>query len=112
METRILCSSCKSIGAVNICSLFENSEIHNARLKNAFGDLSKIKGSKNDLKEVLKQLKEKNAAIPNLYMACGAEDFIYPSNVGYRHYLKELGVALTYEEGPGIHNWAFFLKCY
>ncbi len=97
-------------GAVDICSLFEDSQTRNIKIDDAFGDFSKVKGSKNDLKAVIKQMKEENAEIPKLYMACGTEDFIYHSNVRFRDYLNELGVELTYEEGPGVHGWAFWDK--
>ena len=34
--------------------------------------------------------------------------FIYESNISFRDYARNLGADLTYEEGPGIHDWDFW----
>ena len=46
--------------------------------------------------------------LPKLYQCCGTEDFIYESNITFRDYARSLGVELTYEEGPGVHNFDFW----
>lgn len=92
-------------GAVDICAMSSNSHLD---LENIFGDLEKLPGSKNDLKSVVKQLKENNADIPKLYMACGTEDFLYEKNKAFSDYLNEIGVEHTYQEGPGAHEWYFW----
>lgn len=45
---------------------------------------------------------------PRLFMAVGTEDFLYTENKAFRKYLKRLNYDLTYMEGPGNHNWAFW----
>ena len=61
-----------------------------------------------DLKQLLKRRVEEGADLPRLYQCCGTEDFTYPDNVTFRDYARELGVDLTWEEGPGAHNFDFW----
>ncbi len=61
-----------------------------------------------DLKVMLKKLKDSGTQMPRLYQACGTEDFLYPANTDFRDYALEIGADLTYEEGPGIHDWNFW----
>ena len=41
-------------------------------------------------------------------MACGIEDSLLAANRAYKSYLDEIGVKVTYEEGPGAHEWDFW----
>jgi len=53
--------------------------------------------------------KEKTAVLlPDIFMACGTEDRLLPGNRLYRDLLREYGFRVTYEEGPGDHNWDFW----
>lgn len=74
-----------------------------------FGDLTKVRGSVFDydaLAERVAPLAEK----PRFYMACGTEDELIGVNRAFRDHLKELGFDVTYEEGPGVHDWYFWDK--
>ena len=46
--------------------------------------------------------------IPEIYMACGTEDFLLEPNRAFHKFLEEQGVKHTYEEGPGIHDMKFW----
>lgn len=61
-----------------------------------------------DIETILKKQVEAGVRLPRLYQCCGTEDFIYQSNVAFRDYVRSLGVELTYEEGPGVHNFDFW----
>lgn len=63
---------------------------------------------KESLKVLLKNRVREKADLPRLYECCGTEDFIYPGNVEFRDYALSLNVDLTYEEGPGVHNFEFW----
>jgi len=63
---------------------------------------------KEDCFVMLRNAAENKADIPRLYVCCGTEDFIYPANRDFRDFALALGVDLTYEEGPGVHNWDFW----
>jgi putative tributyrin esterase len=78
-------------------------------LRNVFGDLSKVPGSHHDLIALTKKV-AKAPIKPRLYQCCGTEDFIYAQNVHFRDAVRKLSLDLTYEEGPGEHNWAYWDK--
>ena len=73
-----------------------------------FGDVSNISNSHNDLFYLLNQIKESQVSQPQLFQACGTEDFLYEDNVKFRDYASVLDVSLTYEEGPGGHEWEYW----
>ncbi len=73
-----------------------------------FGDLDKVAESDMNPKWLVKKLVEENVNIPEIYIACGEEDFLLNANREYRDFLKNLGLEITYEEGPGGHDWDFW----
>ena len=42
------------------------------------------------------------------FIACGTEDYLLKSNRQFAGYLRANGVDITYEEGPGGHDWDFW----
>lgn len=61
-----------------------------------------------ELNQVLENLVKAGKKPPRLYVACGTEDELYGENLAFRDFCEKLQVPVTYEEGPGIHNWAFW----
>lgn len=45
---------------------------------------------------------------PHMYLACGLDDPLLPPNRKFRDTMQKLGVDVTYEEGPGAHEWDFW----
>lgn len=43
-----------------------------------------------------------------MYMCIGIDDFLLETNRKYRNYLLKEKIDLTYEEGPGNHEWDFW----
>ena len=78
-------------------------------MRNVFGDLSKVPGSKHDLFKLAKTV-SRGKIKPRLYQSCGTEDELYPDNLRFRDAVRRLPLDLTYEEGPGEHNWAYWDK--
>ena len=83
------------------------AETRLAGMRNIFGDLSKVPGSNNDLFMLAEKLAKGNVQ-PKLYQCCGTEDFLYADNLRFRDFVRQLPLDLTYAEGPGEHNWAFW----
>lgn len=54
------------------------------------------------------KLEDPSVALPRIYMACGTEDRLIPHSRTYRKLLEDNGFDVTYEEGPGNHNWDFW----
>ncbi|HZM23540.1 MAG TPA: hypothetical protein VFC02_17440, partial [Anaerolineales bacterium] len=77
--------------------------------RNIFGDLNRVAGSKHDLIALAKKV-AKGPVRPRLYQCCGTEDFLYQDNIHFRDVVRRLPMDLTYEEGPGEHNWAYWDK--
>jgi putative tributyrin esterase len=76
-------------------------------MRTVFGDLNKVPGSKHDLFALAKKA-AKAPVKPRLYQCCGTEDELHPDNVRFREAVHKLPLDLTYEEGPGEHNWAYW----
>lgn len=80
-----------------------------AERQNIFGDLNKMAGSSNDLRHLAEALVASGAQPqPRLYQCCGTEDFLYEENQRFLAFARSLNLDLTYEEGPGGHDWAYW----
>ena len=67
-------------------------------------------GTDNDLIHLLGnfQTDEQRQLLPRLYQCCGTEDFLYQDNLIFRDACRHAGLELTYEEGPGAHDWEYW----
>lgn len=50
----------------------------------------------------------KQESIPELFIACGTEDFIYGESLNLHNLLDELKIDHIYKESPGDHSWSFW----
>jgi S-formylglutathione hydrolase FrmB len=73
-----------------------------------FGDGADIRGSEDDLPACAERLVRSGRPRPALYQCCGTEDDLYWDNTRFRDRALELGLELTYEEGPGRHEWGYW----
>jgi S-formylglutathione hydrolase FrmB len=99
-------------GAVDIGEVLNahgdrNDKAWLAHMRNVFGDLARVPGSKHDLISLARKT-AKAPIKPRLYQCCGTEDFLYADNLHFRDAVRRLPLDLTYEEGPGEHNWAYW----
>ncbi len=77
--------------------------------ENIFGDLHKLKGSKNDLFYLADKLIESDLSKPRLYQCCGTEDFLHEDNITFKNYIeKKNAFDYTYVESPGTHEWGYW----
>ena len=79
-----------------------------AELSNIFGDLAAFPGTRHDVYHLAAQVAGSNGPRPRLYACCGTEDFLYADNLRFKAHAAALELALTYEEAPGDHTWAFW----
>lgn len=77
--------------------------------RHIFGDLEQLKESAKDPLWCVKRAIEAEN-IPQVYMACGKEDFLLHKNRDMKKKLEELGVHLDYVETSGTHDWIFWNK--
>lgn len=95
-----------AIDIENIMQAPQNERIFSC--DNLFGGFEKINGSRIDLFALIRHHQENGVELPRFFQSCGTEDFIYQSNLGAKAKLEALGVDLTYEEHPGVHNWDYW----
>lgn len=79
-----------------------------AYYEEVFGELDEIKGSDRDYYALVLKNKEQGKMFPDIFIACGSEDFLIQENRKFVQFLKEQEVPVHYEEGPGEHNWEFW----
>lgn len=66
--------------------------------------------SENNPEYLVKKLKAEGGELPDIYMACGTEDFLIEPNRAFVAYLKENDVPVEFVTGPGIHDFNFWRK--
>lgn len=71
--------------------------------ESVFGDLDKLKGSDMDPKHLI----ENTENIPDIFMACGYDDFLHDKNVEFHEFLKSKGIGVNFIEAQGEHTWEF-----
>lgn len=91
----------------------ETDPVDRAFLESVFGPLEEAGKSDKNPSVLIDELGKKKAADPNLklpkvYISCGTEDDLLPSNRACRDRMLANGFQVTYEEGPGDHDWDFW----
>ncbi len=94
-------------GALDVVRLAQAGHDAGQReLQHIFGEAGALGDSPNDLFSLAAQAVAPGRSRPRLYQWCGTEDFLYADNVHFREHAESLGLAVTYEEGPGGHEWS------
>ncbi len=97
-------------GALDVVRLVEaeqaTGQAGQNEMAHIFGKAEALAGSPNDLYSLTEQMVKQGKPRPDLYQWCGTEDFLYADNVRFREHAESLGVAMTYAEGPGGHEWS------
>lgn len=70
------------------------------------GNMEQPKPERNAIASALNALQE--GKLPELYLACGTEDFLYSCCCKTRDLLSTAGAKIKWEQGPGIHDWYFW----
>lgn len=73
-----------------------------------FGPLDQIQGSVNDPVRLLNELVDSGTSAPRFFLTCGTEDDLYPASQYMAHKMKQKNLDVTFEEGPGKHDWVFW----
>jgi S-formylglutathione hydrolase FrmB len=79
-----------------------------AERRNIFGERDTFAGSTNDLFHLAQQMVVSGGPQPRLFQCCGTEDFLYYQNQQFLAHAQSLNLDLTYEEGPGEHEWGYW----
>lgn len=73
-----------------------------------FGDLDKVVESRNNPERIILDIKECGGQIPDIYMACGTEDFLLKENRTFHQFLQKQQIPVKYFESPGSHDFDFW----
>lgn len=76
--------------------------------ESVFGDLHVVEKTDKNPKYLVRRLLEENAEFPAIYMACGKDDSLLKANQEFVDYLMAHDVDVTFEVGPGSHEWNFW----
>ena len=68
-----------------------------------FGDLDSVKGSDADPKHLIETCPD----IPEIYMACGFDDFLFDKCEDFYNFLCEKNISSTFIRDEGEHSWEF-----
>lgn len=92
-------------GAIDVDRLYELNSDNPKRQQflSAFEKMP-IKGTKHDIYFLLENAL-KNNEVPDLYIACGTEDYLYQDHLKLKNYLKHNQINFINKEAPGQHEW-------
>ena len=77
-------------------------------MKAIFGEMEAAKKSEINVNWQIRQMAAEGHKDQKIYMACGREDDLLFESRGMRKEFEDGGFAITYEEGPGAHEWDFW----
>lgn len=96
-------------GALDQSILKNTSEAHLRKMpKNYLRAVGNMSAPEHCLAGMLKKRIAEGRKLPALYMCCGTEDFIIPTNEMFYNEVKDEDIQITYERFPGIHDWNFW----
>lgn len=89
----------------DIVSYTSDSNVLRSRefYESIFGNLDDLQGSDMDPKALI----ETTNIVPDIFMACGVDDFLYEKNVDFYEFLKSENISAEFIEAPGEHTWEF-----
>ena len=76
--------------------------------RECLGDPETLEQSRNNPEVLVDALLAEGRPLPQIFMACGTEDFLLENNRRFHRFLTDRGVAHQYFESPGSHNDEFW----
>lgn len=73
-----------------------------------FGDLEHVLTSRTNPEQIILDIQEAGEELPEIFMACGTEDFLLEHNRRFRKFLQDHQVKHVYHESAGDHNFKFW----
>lgn len=69
-----------------------------------------LRESRNTLNDPRYVIEHSEGELPQLYLACGTEDFIYSSSIAFHQYLVYNHIEHQFVTEPGSHEWYYWDK--
>ena len=73
-----------------------------------FGDLDKLLESDMNPRWLVKEMVKEGKEFPEIFMATGDQDSLLAPDKEFADFLKANGAKVTWEVGPGAHEWDFW----
>ncbi len=86
----------------------DNGMANYAYYRECFGDLETVEQRDVNPEVQIRRLKDTGVRIPDLYLACGTEDFLLEANRQMHAFLQKEKVPHAYHESKGGHDMAFW----
>ena len=77
-------------------------------VRDVFGDPETLLESDRNPEFLYRKRKAEGKTLPAFYLAVGREDSLYDVNQAFKRFLEEEKAEFCYEDGPGVHDWAFW----
>jgi S-formylglutathione hydrolase FrmB len=89
----------------DIVNYTDNNNVLKSRdfYESIFGDLKDVIGSDADPKYLINNCPD----IPDIFMACGIDDFLFEKNADFYRFLNENNINSTFIGDDGEHTWEF-----
>ncbi len=99
-------------GALDITNLMsrENVNMWNDLPDAIYGKNAFPSPEKDDLFAMVEKNLKNGVQLPEMYMICGTEDFLYEDNARFAEHLQKLGMKATIRWESGVHDWKFWDK--
>lgn len=76
--------------------------------KKVFGDVETMRQRNVDPRFCIEELQRQAKPIPQIYFACGEQDFMIAQNRKLHRFLEDAQIPHTYSEGTGAHDWGYW----
>ncbi len=87
---------------------YENAIANYDYYKRVFGDFKDINKTHINPEFQVKKILDDKGMTPDIYLACGTDDFLIEHNRNFQKFLKDQAYPHIYQEGMGGHNWEFW----
>ena len=77
-------------------------------METVFGDLKKARNSDKSISWLIRNNAREGKTDQKIYMACGESDMLKDQTRELSKLFRENGYEITYETGPGAHEWDFW----
>lgn len=93
---------------INMKPGLENGIANYEYYRSVFGNPELLEHSKNNPKELVRNLVKEKKSFPEIFMACGTEDFLLLQNRDFDQFLTDNIIHHKYLESKGNHNFEFW----
>lgn len=86
----------------------KNSHANYEYYRECFGELDKAEKSRNNPEVLAEEILTKGGKMPEIFMACGTEDFLLENNRQFHSFLSDKEIPHVYLESKGGHDMQFW----